>query len=134
MSGTAARATPALPADDSPPAPETQARVIGTERVLGNIRLMENWISANPDVTFKNQTFEIRQEIKTARIGIDGCLFVTSSPKNVTWYGGSTADLENVVHVKIVSHGVILVDDALSSQNGRPKDVPGGVSFDVVAV
>jgi len=113
---------------------EAQDRAIGTERVVGNIRLMENWISANPDATFKNQTFEIREEIKTARIGIDGRLSVTSSPKNVTWYGGSAADLRNVVHVKIVSHGVILVDDALSTQNGRPREVPGGVSFDVVEV
>jgi hypothetical protein len=95
---------------------------------------MEGWTSNNPDVTFKNQTFEIRQESKAARIGIDGRLSVTCSPKNIMWFGGNAADLENVVHVKIVSHNVILVDDALCSQNGRPKEVPGGVSFEVMEV
>ncbi len=112
----------------------TQDRASGTVRIVGNIRLMEGWTSNNPDVTFKNQTFEIRQESKAARIGIDGRLSVTCSPKNIMWFGGNAADLENVVHVKIVSHNVILVDDALCSQNGRPKEVPGGVSFEVMEV
>jgi hypothetical protein len=114
--------------------PVTQDFGTRTERFIGNIRLMEGWTSDNPDVTFKNQSFEIRQEPKAARIGIDGRLYVTCSPKNVTWYGGNAADLKDVVHVKIVSHGAILVDDALCTQNGQPKEVPGGVSFDVIEV
>jgi hypothetical protein len=103
-------------------------------RVVGNIRLMEGWTSNNPDITYKSQTLEIRQERRAARIGTDGRLSVTCSPKTITWYGGSVTDLEHVVHVKIVSHGVILVDDALYTQNGPPKVVPGGVSFEVKEV
>lgn len=95
---------------------------------------MEAWTSNNPDKTYKKQTFEIRPERRAARIGTDGRLSVTSIPKNVTWYGGSATDLEHVVHVKIVSHAVILVDDALYTQNGQPKEVPGGVSFEVKEV
>jgi hypothetical protein len=112
----------------------TQDRATETVRIVGNIRLMEGWTSNNPDVTFKNQTFEIRQETRAARIGIDGRLSVTCSPKNITWYGGNPADLERVVHVKIVSRGAILVDDAICTQNGQPKEVPGGVSFEVMEV
>jgi hypothetical protein len=112
----------------------TQERATGTVKVAGNIRLMEAWTSNNPDVIFKNQTFEIREESRAARIGVDGRLCVTCSPKTITWYGGNAALLEQVVHVKIVSRGVILVDDALCTQNGPPKEVPGGVSFEVMEV
>lgn len=100
-------------------------------RVVGNIRLMEGWTSANPDLIFKNQTFEIRLESKAARIDLDGRLSVTCSPKTITWYGGTPMDLERVVHIKIVSRGVILIDDALCTQNGLPQAVPGGVRFEV---
>jgi len=118
----------------SSPEGSTPGRAIEAVRVVGNIRLMEAWTSTNPDVTFKNQTFEIRQESRAARIGRDGRLSVTCSPKNIRWYGGSAAILEHIVHVKVVSRGVILVDDALCTQNGPPKDIPGGVSFEVVEV
>jgi hypothetical protein len=103
-------------------------------RIVGNIRLMAGWTSDNQDVTFKNQTVEIRQGGSAARIGTDGRLWVSRGPKIVTWYGGTPADLEHVVHVKIVSHGVIVIDDALCTQNGQPKEVPGGVRFEVVEV
>jgi hypothetical protein len=116
------------------PVSANQDRATGTVRIVGNIRLMEGWTSNNPDVTFKNQTFEIRQESRAAQIGIDGRLSVMCSPKSITWHGGNAADLEHVVHVKIVSRGVILVDDALCTQNGPPKEVPGGVSFEVMEV
>jgi hypothetical protein len=95
---------------------------------------MEGWTSNNPDITYKRQTLEIRQERRVARIGTDGRLSVTCSPKTITWYGGNITALEHVVHVKIVSHGVILIDDALYTQNGPPKEVPGGVSFEVKEV
>jgi len=112
----------------------TQDRASGTVRVVGNIRLMEEWTSNNPDVIFKNQTFEIREKSRAARLGVDGRLCVTCSPRNITWYGGNAALLEHVVHVKIVSHGVILIDDALCTQNAQPKEVPGGVRFEVMEV
>jgi hypothetical protein len=113
---------------------EAQGRADETVRIVGNIRLMEGWTSDNPDVIFKNQSFEIRQGSRAARIGIDGRLRVSCSPTIVTWYGGTPADLEHIVHIKIVSQGVILIDDALCTQNGRPKEVPGGVGFEVLEV
>jgi hypothetical protein len=116
------------------PVSATQGRATGAGKIIGNIRLMEGWTSNNPDVIFKNQTFVIRQESRTARIGIDGRLSVTCSPKTIMWYGGNAADLEHVVHVKIVSRGVILVDDALCTHSGPPKEVPGCVSFEVMEV
>ena len=134
MSAIAAMPTPARIADEPAPAPATPECADDTQRIVGNIRLMEDWTSNNPDVTFKHQTLEIRRAIKAARIGIDGRLSVTCSPKRIIWYGGKIADLEKIVHVKIVSHGVILIDDAICTLNGRPKDVPGGVSFDVVEI
>jgi hypothetical protein len=112
----------------------TQARAPSTARIVGNIRLMEAWTSNNPDVTFTNQTFEIREQTKAARLGIDGRLSITNRPKHVTWYGGNATDFEHIVHIKIVSRGVVLVDEALSTQYGQPKEVPGGVSFDVTSV
>jgi hypothetical protein len=114
--------------------PEKLDRGTGTVRIVGNIRLMEGWTSHNPDVIFKNQTFEIRQESRAARIGIDGRLSVICSPKNITWYGGNAADLEHIVHVKIVSGSVIVVDDPLCTQNGRSRELPGAVNFDVMEV
>jgi hypothetical protein len=113
---------------------EAQGRADETVRIVGNIRLMEGWTSDNPDVIFKNQSFEIRQGRRAARIGIDGRLRVSCSPTIVTWYGGTPADLERIVHIKIVSQGVILIDDALCTQNGRHKEVPGGVGFEVLEV
>jgi hypothetical protein len=113
---------------------ELHARAFEAVRVVGHIRLMEAWTSDNPDVAFKNQTFEIRQGFSVARIGRDGRLCVTRSPRTITWFGGNPAQLERVVHVKIVSRGVILIDDALCIQGAQPKEVPGGVSFEVMEV
>jgi hypothetical protein len=111
-----------------------RGRAPGTVRTVGNIRLMEGWTSNNPDATFTNQTFEIRQETKTAHLGIDGRLLITCCPTNVTWYGGKAADFEHIVHVKIVSRGVVLIDDAVCTRRGLPREVPGGVSFDVAEI
>jgi hypothetical protein len=80
-----------------------------------------------------DQTFEIRDESLTAKLGKDGRLSVTRYPKSVTWQGGKTSILKGVTHVQIVSQGQMLIDEALTAECGKPKAVPGGVSFDIEA-
>lgn len=98
--------------------------------IVGDITLMEGWTSDNPDRTFTNQTFEIREETKSSRLGRDGRLIVTCRPMNVTWYGGKADYLREVTHVRIVARGYVLIDESLDTQHGRSKAVPGGMSFD----
>jgi hypothetical protein len=58
---------------------------------------------------------------------------VTRHPKNVTWHGGKASILKGVTRVQIVSHGRMLLDEALTTDSGKPKAVPGGISFDIEA-
>jgi hypothetical protein len=102
-------------------------------RIVGDITLMEGWTSDNPDRTFTNQAFEIREQIKSSRLGRDGQLIVTCRPMNVTWYGGKAEYLRNITHVRIVTRGYVLVDEPLDTQYARSKAVPGGTSFDVTS-
>ena len=97
-------------------------------RAVGDITLMEGWTSINPDRCFARQLFEIRAEIKTARLERDGRLSVTSRPMNITWYGHRACDLHGIVQIKIVSDGHVLVNGPLQK---RPVEVAGGVCFDV---
>jgi len=112
------------------PAQDRSPRLV---RIVGDITLMEGWTSDNPDRTFTNQAFEIREETKSSRLGRDGRLIVTCRPMNVTWYGGKTEYLQNITHVRIVTRGHVLVDDSLDTQRARSKAVTGGTSFDVTS-
>jgi len=109
----------------------TSEREPGTIRVVGSIRLMQAWTSVVADKLFSNQIFEIRQELKSARLGIDGCLSVTCRPTNITWYGGTPADFEGIVHIRLLSHRIMIIDEALYTEHHPPLGVPGGVTFDV---
>jgi hypothetical protein len=100
-------------------------------RVVGSIRLMPAWTSIAADKIFTNQTFDIRQELKIARIGIDGRLSVTCWPTNITWYGGTCADFGGIVHVRLLSCGILIIDDTLCTEHFPPQRVPGGVNFEV---
>jgi len=102
-------------------------------RIVGNITLIRDSRSDNPVRSFVNQTFEIRDESVTAQLGKDGRLSVTRHPKNITWHGGKAAVLKGVTHVRIVSHGQLLIDDAVNPDCGKPRAVTGGISFDVEA-
>jgi hypothetical protein len=113
-----------LPAHDRPP------RLL---RIVGDITLMEGWTSDNPDRTFTNQAFEIREQTKSSRLGRDGRLIVTCRPMNVTWYGGRAEYLHDVTHVRIVTLGHVLIDESLDTRRARSKAVPGGTSFDVTS-
>jgi hypothetical protein len=113
-----------LPAQDRSPRPL---------RIVGDITLMEGWTSDNPDRTFTNQAFEIREETKGSRLGRDGRLIVTYCPMNVTWYGGKAEYLQDVTHVRIVTRGYVLIDESLDARHGRSKAVPGGTNFDVTS-
>jgi hypothetical protein len=110
------------------PAQDRSPRIV---RIVGDITLMEGWTSDNPDRTFTNQSFEIREQTKSSRLGRDGHLIVTCRPMNVTWYGGKSEYLRNITHVRIATRGRVLVDESLDTQRARSKAVPGGTSFDV---
>ena len=101
-------------------------------RIVGDITLMEAWTSDNPDRAFTNQTFEIREETKSSRLGRDGRLIVTCRPMNVTWYGGKAEYLRNVARVRIVACGYVLIDEPLDTQQGRSMAVPGRARAAVV--
>jgi hypothetical protein len=102
-------------------------------RAVGDITLMAGWTSLNPDRYFARQLFEIRAEIKTARLERDGRLSVTSRPMSITWYGHRACDLHGIMQIKIVSSGHVLVNGALSLQQKQPVEVAGGVRFDMAA-
>jgi hypothetical protein len=112
------------------PAQDRQRRLL---RIVGDITLMEGWTSDNPDRTFTNQAFEIREEIKSSRLGRDGRLIVICRPMNVTWYGGRAEYLQDVTRVRIVTLGRVLIDESLDSRHARSRAVPGGTSFDVTS-
>lgn len=112
----------------------TQDRSPQPLRIVGDITLMEGWTSDNPDRTFTNQAFEIREETKSSRLGRDGRLIVTCRPMNVTWYGGKAEYLLDVTHVRIVARGHVMIDESLDTRHGRSKAVPGGMSFDVNSI
>ena len=112
------------------PARDRSPRIL---RIVGDITLMEGWTSDNPDRTFTNQTFEIREQTKSSRLGRDARLIVTCRPMNVTWYGGKAEYLQDVAHVRIVTRGYVLIDEPLDTQHGCSKAVPGGTSFDVTS-
>jgi hypothetical protein len=98
-------------------------------RIDGKITLFHE--SPDDDVkVFGNQTFEIRDELRTARLGRDGRLTVADHPKRVIWYGGNPEVLMNIAHIQIVSRGRVILDEDLSN-DGQPKAVAGGVSFEV---
>jgi len=104
----------------------------GLVRIVGDITLMEEWCSNNPDKTFMNQELEIRAQTKSSRLGRDGRLSVTCQPMKVIWYGGRLDYLQNVAHIRVESHGRVLIDDALNTLYGLPKAAPGGISFEVL--
>jgi len=102
-------------------------------RVVANITLIIGSKSDSAVRPFIDQTLEIRDESLTARLGKDGRLSVTRHPKNITWHGGRASILKGVTRVQIVSHGQMLIDEALNTDCRRPKAVPGGISFDTQA-
>lgn len=103
-------------------------------RIVGDITLMEGWTSDNPDRTFTNQIFEIREATKYSRLGRDGRLSVTCRPMNVMWYGGRAEYLQDVCRIRIVARGYVLIDESLDTQHACSRAVPGGASFDVARV
>jgi hypothetical protein len=101
-----------------------------TMKLIGNITLSSGPDSDKPDRCFIHQTLEIRGETRTSRLELDGKLSIARCPKNVIWHGGSLDFLAGARHIKIVSHGLILIDEVLDNDS-QPWSVPDGVRFDV---
>jgi hypothetical protein len=104
-----------------------------TIRIVADAVLTEGWTSINPDRTFPNQRFDIRQEVKTSRLERDGRLSVSCRPMRVTWVEGKPEDLKGVTRVKLVRDGIVLIDKALIAPCEAPQEALRGVSFDLAA-
>ena len=46
------------------------------------------------------------------------------------WYGGSPAFFAGVARIKVVSDGLVVIDEAMDIRQ-KPWTVPGGVRFNV---
>jgi hypothetical protein len=99
-------------------------------KLIGHITLSDGLDTGKPDRSFIHQTLEIDAETRTSRLGLDGKLHIARSPGNVTWYGGSAALFAGVTRIKIVSNGLVLIDEAVDTRQ-QPWSVPGGVRFHV---
>jgi hypothetical protein len=99
-------------------------------KLIGHITLSEGLDTGNPDRSFIHQTLEIDAETRTSRLGLDGKLYIARCPKNVTWYGGSPAFFAGVTRIKIVSDGLVLIDEAVDTRR-QLWSVPGGVRFNL---
>jgi hypothetical protein len=103
--------------------------------IVGNITLIVREPYGESAVSFANQIVEIREEMRTARLGRDGKLVVTDHPKAIIWLGANAqADhLKNVFRIQIESHGRIMVDEVFGKGVDLPQQVPGGIRFDVTS-
>jgi hypothetical protein len=99
-------------------------------KLIGHITLSDGLDTGSTDRSFIHQTIQIAAETRTSRLGLDGKLHVARIPRNVTWYGGDPIFFAGVTRVRIVSHGLVLIDEAVDTQR-QPWSVPGGVSFNV---
>ena len=97
-------------------------------KFVGDMTLNASGDLKAPEQCFDNQLLEIQAETQSGRIGIDGQLHVTTCPKRVIWYGGTSALLQDMVHVRIVRGGCVVIDDDIADE---PHPIPGGTSFAV---
>ena len=95
---------------------------------VGNMTLSASSDLETPDQCFDNQLLDIQPESQSGRIGIDGRLHVSTCPKRVIWYGGTPALLQDMVHVRIVWEGCVVIDDDIADE---PHPISGGTSFAV---
>lgn len=94
---------------------------------------MEKSSAGRPPIKFAGQTVEIVHEPDTVKTGVDGHISRARHPSIIFWHGGASKSFANVTHVKIVADGgIVLIDDELTSTYNAPKDVSGGVKFEVL--
>lgn len=81
---------------------------------------------------FENQLLDISPVSRSGRIGRDGRLYVMCCPRKIIWYRAQAAFLRDMVHVKVVCAGSIVVDDDIADE--KPQVIAGGICFAVKSV
>jgi len=99
------------------------------------VTLLEHSTAGNPPKKFVGQTVEIVREPDTVQTGVDGHTSSARHPTKIFWHGGTAKSLANITNVRIVADdvGVLINDDQLCTTFQVPKDVSGGVKFEVLA-
>jgi hypothetical protein len=95
--------------------------------VVGDITLSTASDPEMVDHCFENQLLDISPVTRSGRIGRDGRLYVTCCPRTIIWYRGRAAFLRDMVHVKVICAGSIVVDDDIA--NEKPQVIAGGIRF-----
>ena len=100
---------------------------------VADVTLVENSTAGNQPRTFAAQTVEIAHEADTIVTSADGHTSRARHPSKIFWRGGTARDLDNITDVRITdSSGVVLIDGELNTNRHIPRDVPGGVTFNVL--
>jgi hypothetical protein len=101
--------------------------------ITGDITLMEHSTAGNAPKLICAQRVEIHHVRPIVQVGVDGFRSEGAQPSDVIWHGGTPADLSDITDIKIVDgHGATLIDGELCRTYGLPRDVPGGVSFQIL--
>jgi hypothetical protein len=102
-------------------------------RYVAEITLVENSTAGNQPRIFAEQTVEVHHEADTVIPGVDGNISRGRHQSKVFWLGGTAKDLAHITNVRIVgNNGDVLIDGDLINTYGAPRDVAGGVKFDVL--
>ena len=99
-------------------------------KYIADITLVENSTAGNPPKLFAAQRVNIRHRSDTSSTGVDGYTSTAKHPTEIEWAGGTAADLLDITDVLIATPaGEVLVDAALNTTFGTPRDISGGVRF-----
>jgi len=100
-------------------------------QMIGDLTLRWPDTLQMPDRFFANQMLEVEPEARSGRIGLDGRLYVSNSPRKVIWYGGTPELLRNVAHVRISSGLAGIIEGALRAD--ELLRINGGIAFELKA-
>ena len=103
-------------------------------KLKADIMLEEQSTAGKPPKTFAGQMVEIIYEKPTVVVSVDGYTSIGEHPSKVFWRGGAAVELAGITHVKLQQSdsGQVLVDGGLNTNYEAPRDVPGGVRFEVM--
>jgi hypothetical protein len=106
---------------------------MSTHRTV-EVTLLEHSSAGNPPRKFVGQTVEITPDPDTVPTAVDGHTSRASHPTKIFWHGGTAKSLAYITNVRIIAgNGEVLIDDdQLILTFQAPKDVSGGVKFEVL--
>jgi hypothetical protein len=101
------------------------------QRLIADLTLTWPGDLQRPDRLYASQLLEVEPEARSGRIGLDGRLYVSNSPRRVIWYGGTLEMLRNVAHVRISSGQGGLIEGPLLAD--KLLRIIGGIGFELKA-